>query len=285
VVLSESYAVGSLFSGIGGIELGLERTGRFRTAWFCEPTEYAAKILEQHWPGTPNHGWTTNIIDFGKLGRVDVLTGGFPCQPVSMAGKRKAQEDERWMWPEYFRAIREIRPKLALIENVRGLLSAGFYDVLRDLASIGYAAEWQVIPAFAVGAPHRRERVFIVAYPDDSGRVDGQAEVFTTESWEHAQRELITSRTDMADTHGRGRRRKEGSGNDDCERGKNSQSTSDADTRDSRGRGQWYVEPDVGRVANGVSARLDRIKALGNAVVPQVAEAIAIMILRSGVLD
>jgi DNA (cytosine-5)-methyltransferase 1 len=196
----EKYFVGSLFSGIGGLELGLHRTGNFETAWFCEPDEYASKVLKQRFGDIPNYGWTTNIPDFSELGRVDVLTGGFPCQPVSMAGKRKAQEDERWMWPEYFRAIREIRPRAAIIENVRGLLSKGMHDVLRDLASIGYIAEWQVIPALALGAPHRRERVFIVAYPYDGGRLDGQAEVFTAESWEYAQRRIITGSPDMANS-------------------------------------------------------------------------------------
>ena len=232
------------------------------------------------------------------------------------------------MWPEYFRAIREIRPKIALIENVRGLLSKGMHDVLRDLASIRYDAEWQVIPALALGAPHRRERVFIMAYPNDGRRLDGQVEVFTAESWEYAQRQLITGSKDMADARSRHSRTRQSSsqrgrecvvkggetndsritcgqshsrssfpkksyGSFNFQKQRRVQDMADCDKESMReleslqrhAYGQWAVEPDVGRVVDGIPSRVDRIKCLGNAVVPQVAEAIGIMLLKSGVLQ
>lgn len=157
---------GSLFSGIGGIDLGLERTG-MQCAWQVEIDGYATQVLQKHWPHVARF---RDIRDCGacNLPPVDLVAGGFPCQPHSYAGKRQASADERNLWPEFARIIREIRPRWVLAENVVGLLSSEdgqfFGGVLRDLAQSGYDAQWFCLRASDVGAPHQRERVFIVAY-------------------------------------------------------------------------------------------------------------------------
>lgn len=165
---------GSLFAGIGGIDLGLERAG-WECRWQVEWDEWCQRVLAKHWPDVRRYGDIT-AVDWSGVERVDLLAGGFPCQPFSMAGKRRGKADERWLWPEFARAIRELRPGLVLVENVPGLLAGhgGMGSVLGDLASLGYDAEWDSVPAAAVGAPHLRYRVWIVAYPNggtvESGR-------------------------------------------------------------------------------------------------------------------
>lgn len=159
--------VGSLFSGIGGIDLGLERTGGFKTIWFSEVDNYASEVLRKHWSNVPNHGDITRI-EWEKIERPDMLVGGFPCQDISIAGKGKGiKEGKRsGLWKEYAKAIRILRPRLALIENVPMLANRGLDIILSDLAEIGYDAEWNIISAASVGANHKRERLFIIAYPD-----------------------------------------------------------------------------------------------------------------------
>lgn len=158
---------GSLFAGIGGIDLGLERAG-WRGRWQVEWDPFCQRVLAKHWPDVQRYGDITTV-DWSGVERVDLLAGGFPCQPVSGAGKRKAQSDERWLWPEFLRAIRALRPRLVLVENVTNLLAindgSAFGEVVGDLAASGYDAEWDCIPAAALGAPHDRDRVWIVAYP------------------------------------------------------------------------------------------------------------------------
>jgi DNA-cytosine methyltransferase len=199
---------GSLFAGIGGIDLGLERAGwdcRFQVEW--DP--YCQHVLAHHWPDVPRHGDIHDVHGAGHcvvadadsdgrdrlsgqgaqgdegtsrdgvegrrcsgcLPQVDLLAGGFPCQPFSNAGKRRGVEDERWLWPEFARLIGELRPRYVLVENVPGLLArhGGMGRVLGDLATLGYDAEWDSIPAAAVGAPHLRYRVWIVAYANGAG--------------------------------------------------------------------------------------------------------------------
>jgi DNA (cytosine-5)-methyltransferase 1 len=159
---------GSLFAGIGGIDLGLERAG-WRGRWQVEWDPFCQRVLAKHWPDIPRYG-DIATVDWSGVERVDLLAGGFPCQPVSGAGKRKAQSDERWLWPEFLRAIRALRPSLILVENVTNLLAinggSAFGEVVGDLAASGYDAEWDCIPAAAVGAPHDRDRIWIVAYPN-----------------------------------------------------------------------------------------------------------------------
>lgn len=153
---------GSLFSGVGGIDLGLERAG-LTCAWQIENEPYARRVLEKHWPDVPKYGDIKELDPHG-LERVDLVAGGFPCQSVSFAGKGKAQDDERWLWPEFERVLRVLRPRYALMENVPGLLSRGLGILLGDLSSLGYDAEWESVSAAAFGAPHLRRRVFLVAY-------------------------------------------------------------------------------------------------------------------------
>ena len=163
--------VGDLFSGIGGFSLAAEWMG-WRTAWFSEIDPFASRVLAHHWPDVPNHGDITRI-DWTTVEPVDVLTGGFPCQPHSLAGKRLASSDERDLFSEIIRAVRVLRPRFIVLENVRGLLTSEsgrfFGRVLGSLAECGYDAEWRVLSAADVGAPHKRERVWIVAYATSDG--------------------------------------------------------------------------------------------------------------------
>lgn len=162
--------IGSLFSGIGGLDLGLESCGIGPVLWQVEYDAFCRSILARHWPGAARAVHDVRLAGRSNLASVDLICGGFPCQPVSLAGGRKAQEDERWLWPEYARIVGELRPRFVFLENVPGLLSAGdgaaFGEVLGSLAALGYAAEWDVFRASDVGAPHRRERWFLLAYRD-----------------------------------------------------------------------------------------------------------------------
>jgi len=173
--MTEKLTIGSLFSGYGGIELGLESLGMFRTIWHCEIEPYPSAVLAERWPGIPNLGDITKV-DWARAERPDVLVGGFPCQDVSMAGKRKGlKHDTRTgLWYAFAQAILILRPRFVIGENVAGLLipkrernrveQAALGVVLAQLSSLGYDAEWQVISAQELGAPHRRDRVFIVGW-------------------------------------------------------------------------------------------------------------------------
>ena len=164
--------VGSLFSGIGGLDLGLERAGH-TVQWQIEADPYCRRVLAQHWPHVPCHH-DIKTVTAGDLTPVDLLCGGFPCQPVSHAGLQKGTTDDRWLWPEFYRLIDVLRPRYVLLENVPGLLTANggsaFRGILADLATSGYDAEWDCLPAAAVGAPHLRYRVFIIASLPDAER-------------------------------------------------------------------------------------------------------------------
>lgn len=167
---------GSLFSGAGLCDLGLHWAG-LKHQWFCEVDAHCCAVLNRHWPNVPILG-DIKTLSGKEMPPVDVLCGGFPCQDVSQGGQRAGikQGTRSGLWFEYVRIITEIQPKYVIIENVRGLLSCGIETVLQELAAIGYDAEWAVLPAAACGAPHHRERVFIVAYPhgqwpDGGGRV------------------------------------------------------------------------------------------------------------------
>ena len=157
--------VGSLFTGYGGLDLAVGGD----LAWYAEIEPAACKVLAHHYPGVPNLGDITQI-DWSTVPSVDIITGGYPCQPFSQAGHRKGKDDERHLWPFVRDAIRTLGPRYAILENVRGHITLGFADVLRDLANIGFNAEWTVIAAADIGAPHRRERLFIVAHPPCGSR-------------------------------------------------------------------------------------------------------------------
>jgi len=252
----------SLFSGIGGIDLASEWAG-FTTVGQCEWADYPTKVLEKHWPDVPR--WRDirtvtkeSFYERTGLRTVDIISGGFPCQPFSVAGKQKGKEDDRYLWPEMLRVIREIKPSWVLGENVPGILSIAGKTVCEDLEREGYTVTVFNFEAAAVGATHRRERIFFVAHTKsntqgrlpigertkESGPCIGGQNVAYTESRQ--------SRESMQRVQQRSWRRL---GSDD---GK-SRSIYD----------WWAVEPDVGRVANGISNGVDRLKCLGNAVVPQ----------------
>ena len=163
-----------LFAGIGGFALGLEATDFFRTTCFVENEPYCQAVLQCHWPEVPVLGDIKNVqrCDLPDP-NPDVIVGGFPCQPFSHAGKQRAQDDPRHLWPEMFRLIRECRPTWVIGENVAGIIKLGLDEVLSDLESEGYATRTFNIPACAVGAPHIRQRLWIIAHADSPGEPDG----------------------------------------------------------------------------------------------------------------
>ena len=349
---------GSLFSGIGGLDLGLEMAG-MECSWMVEVDKFGSQILKHHWPEAEIYG-DIYTIDGKELEPVDLICGGFPCQPVSFAGKRAGTSDERWLWGEFARIIRQVKPRWVVAENVTGLLSANsgraFAEVLRDLAESGYDAVWNVFPAGGqggVGAPHRRERIFIIAKKitdtndkrvkrrkrlalvqdgRDSDRVrstladtdsrrctsfvnkrssteknkrrKGNIEQSSTvsdvadtdregssaplqRSSRSGRQQESTSKVSrksnaMADTDSKSKHNRSNSKDDKKITGIQRQKTRLTNRKSSRKiniKNQWSVEPDVGRVAHGVPNRVDRLKALGNAVVPQVAKQIGEMIM------
>ncbi len=233
--------VGSLFSGIGGLDLGLERAG-MRIVWQVEIDDYGTKVLEKHWPHVQRF---RDVRECGahNLEPVDLICGGFPCQPHSLTGKRRGSADERDLWPEFARIIRELGPRWVLAENVLGILSseAGRYfgRILRELAESGYDAEWDCIPAVALGAPHIRKRLFIVAYSAGIRR----------EAFDLQHRLLSESGIQQTSAWSGGGIR-----------------------RGASGRLRMLPLIGVDRVGDGLSARVDGVRCLGNAVVPQVAE-------------
>ena len=180
-----TLTVGSLFSGIGGLDLGLERAG-MQVIWQSEIDPYACKVLSKHWPEVVNHG-DIKKINWEEIERPNVICGGYPCQPFSTAGKRRGEEDPRHLWPWVREAISQLRPDYAILENVRGHLSMGGLPVVAELAAIGYDCEWRVVSAASVGANHRRDRIIIVAYPqsqygnvgDNHTRVSAQSETLS----------------------------------------------------------------------------------------------------------
>ena len=301
-----------LFSGIGGFSLGLERAG-FETVAFCEIDKKCHKVLNKHWPDVPIFEdvctLTKELLDERGI-TVDVICGGFPCQDISLAGKGAGIEGERsGLWTEYARIISELRPKFVIVENVAALLSRGLDRVLGDLAEIGYDAEWHCIPASAVGAPHRRDRIWIVAYPSSGEREtgiqkqgilrplpqDGSVnDYFGGRSATHSTDVAYPASTRLerpiwSKLQGDGVRSTSGGDNvayPSSERsqgqGQSIQSFSQAQIINRQAivsvsggfREFWRVEPNVGRVANGVPNKVDRLKQLGNAVVPQIPELI-----------
>lgn len=269
--------VGSLFSGIGGLDLGLERAG-MRVVWQSEIDAYCSRVLAKHWPDVPNLGDVT-LIDWAEAPSVDLICGGYPCQPFSVAGRQRGEADPRHLWPHMLDAVRVLRPRFALLENVSGHLALGFGRVLGDLAEIGYDCEWDCVPAAAVGAPHLRDRVFVVAHPQrdelwhEPGRRNGQGGPDPAVARDDGPQGPVAD-TDSERSQGRGVSAVEPS------------AVPDAGWRGprifgpaARPGGQWAVEPDVGRVAHGVPHRVDRLRGLGNAVVPQVAEHIGRLIV------
>ena len=299
----------SLFSGIGGLDLAAEAAG-FVTVGQCEWADYPTKILERHWPDVPR--WRdirtlTKESFYEKTGlrTVTVISGGFPCQPFSVAGKRGGKEDDRYLWPEMLRVIEDIRPAWVVGENVAGIITLALDQVMFDLESIGYTAQPFVVPACAVDAPHRRERVAIVAHADSGGHIHGETEIKSNETGEQTQCKSIECCDDVANTdiqRLQGRQREElrecagkrsawtccayVPDTESAERDGEEQSAeqtggsrpSNCGGRAAQSRlggmadgiSDWMDEPtEVPRVTNERANRTNRIKCLGNAVVPQ----------------
>lgn len=158
--MDKKLKVGDLFSGIGGFSLGLERAG-METAFFCEIDPFCQKVLKKHWPDVPIFN---DVRNFDYDGTIDVICGGFPCQPFSVAGKRKGKEDDRHLWGEMFNIIKRYKPRWVIGENVLGIVNMALDNLLFDLESQDYTVQAFIIPACAVNAPHRRDRVWIIAY-------------------------------------------------------------------------------------------------------------------------
>ena len=297
--------IGSLFSGIGGLELGLERAGVGTVAWQCEADPYCRRVLAKHWPDVPIFEDVRTLTDPPDC---EVLCGGFPCQDISAAGKGAGLDGERsGLFFEFVRIVRVVRPQLVVLENVPALTARGLGVVLGELARAGLDAQWGCLSAAGVGAPHLRRRIFIVAYPSRPPRENGQPR--------RADRELLRESAPIRNWKLQGQAGSQLGGS--CEAcGEPWCGTCDghwalcgcpgdhdgdvidcpAEPREvaypkrhrlegfNNGRTEtppafgrawhcwWEAEPGVGRVADGVPARVDRLRALGNAVVPQVAE-------------
>ena len=323
-----------LFSGIGGFARGLEATNFFNTTCFVEQDPYCQAVLKHHWPDVPVLGDIRSVQGPDLPIRPDVICGGFPCQPFSHAGKQQAQDDPRHLWPEMFRLIRECRPTWVGGENVIGLVQLGLDEVLSDLEGEGYATRTFNIPACAVGAPHLRQRLWIVAHADSESEPDGafdgnerQRQLgfdFVADAEDADRGQQHQSRGGMAGQHAVQREGSENSAGHTCRgsygRGHVAAATDNGPrwreqlTQGGQGKGHvanatcvdgpwsvrqgdragrpeassggigstgptrpedyWQSEPEVGRLAYGVSNRVSQLRALGNTIIPQIAEEI-----------
>jgi DNA (cytosine-5)-methyltransferase 1 len=269
-----TYRLLDLFSGIGGFSLGLERSGGFRTVAFCEIDPYCRRVLAKHWPEVPQYDdirtLTAERLAADGIG-VDAICGGFPCQDVSLAGRRQGLDSERsGLWSEYHRLIRELRPRHVVVENTPGLLSLGMGRVLGDLAALGFGVWWDCISAASVGADHIRDRVWIVANAAE-GHVgfDGRSQEPPRQDAENVA-DALSSRL-------QGRRHARTTPYDVGKfvaRVGSSIGPSAVFPREHE-----LHQPVLGRGLHGVPHRVDRIGALGNAVGPQIPELIGRAIL------
>jgi len=303
-----------LFSGIGGFSLGLEWAG-MSTVAFCERDPYCTTILNKHWPDTPVHNDVRNLDGKDYADSIDLVAGGFPCQPFSVAGNRRGSDDDRHLWPEMLRIIQEAKPRWVIGENVFGLINMALDDVQADLEREHYEVRKFVLPAVAVDAHHRRDRIFIIAYRDPTlahshgegqlqqeglerevGRWSGNsgeqgshvADAYGEGLQRHGQEHQLRGfgqegqaggSGDVAYTNGT--RGEVGiSGQESWQERHAGESHHQGDQQLRRSpRGEWPAEPRVGRVADGIPNRVDRIKGLGNAVVPQLIQAIGELVL------
>lgn len=323
-----------LFSGIGGFSLGLEEAGLVETIAFCDYEPYCQKILKKHWPKVPIYN-NIKELNYETLKQdgikdIDIITGGYPCQPFSVAGKQRAEKDPRHLWPEMFRLIKECRPTWVIGENVSGHIKLGLDTVISDLESEGYSTRTFNIPASGVGALHQRQRIWTISHTNHSRRKDRseQHRWQQTQSEErinsslgsdtishtnkcsstitdpnckdvHQQqgniqsssnkfikedfgglRKDISSTQDVAHTNSEGTQ-KLGQHNEMGSRVFENSSKSYTSSNKIGKENWWGFEPRVGRVADGVPNRVDRIKCLGNSVVPQIPYLIGLSILKA----
>ena len=280
-----------LFSGIGGFALAAKWNG-YRTVGFCDNEPYAQAVLKKHWPDVPCHKDIREVR--GELyAGITLLTGGFPCQPFSVAGKQGGKDDDRYLWPEMLRVIREARPTWIIGENVAGIVNMALDQVHTDLEAEGYEVESIIIPACAVDAPHRRNRVWIVAHSKLHGNqrtqrginaeADCVEESFGTKdcsTWESVgtgeqqRRETEQRHDDVANAVNQGREGRVHRREDTERKGVDGYAGCCGATHGQSGEATWLPEPNVGRVAHGIPNRVAKLRGLGNAIVPQVASEI-----------
>ena len=318
-----------LFSGIGGFSLGLEWAG-MSTKAMCEKDPYCRKVLAKHWPDLTIHEDIRDLDGRQYANSIDVVAGGFPCQPFSVAGERKGKLDDRHLWPEMFRVIKESKPRWVIGENVFGFINMALDDVQSDLESEQYEVRKFVLPAVAVDAKHRRDRCFIISYRREAQSMansrceserfsfnrSGSERIGSEEKrqWSEEGDGFTDSGQALAYTNGERQLQQRGTeqevggwvGNSGeqveedvantiyersqggLHRGKDTQRESELghSGRSSSAHGQrrqevWLPEPRVGRVAHGVPNRVDRLKGLGNAVVPQLIQAIGEIVIKA----
>ena len=314
-----------LFSGIGGFSLGLEATGGFETKAFCDIEKYPRQVLQKHWPHVKQYEDIKELnyerLKADGIDSIDIITGGYPCQPFSIAGRQKGEEDPRHLWPEYFRLVKELRPTWVIGENVSGHIKLGLDTVIEDLESEDYSVRPFSISASSIGANHQRERIWIVAYSERNGflasekqrsfektisnqskgkndtlNVERTSSVSETSSdvensrrsqWPRAelrgenenetreenanqhQRSSSPSSSDVANTNDERLQRQWQSRNQFTSNFNSSCESSD-EGQGTMGQGWWESEPNMGRVAHGIPKRVDRLKSLGNSLVPQI---------------
>ncbi len=249
-----------LFSGIGGFSLGLECTGGFKTVAFCEIEPFCRKVLAKHWPDIPIYEDIRELTG-EQLGQVDVITGGFPCQDISVAGRGAGIDGDRsGLWREMHRIICRIRPRYVIVENSSALAFRGLGRVLGDLAASGYDTEWQCIPAASVGAPHIRDRIWLLAYPRRE-----LGDVCPRET--HGRPNVVLPKRDGWET---------------TERSEDWKLIALAPGVHQRVAADWWrTQSRMARSVDGVPNGTHRVTALGNAVVPQIPELIGRAILEA----
>ena len=281
-----------LFSGLGGFSLGLEATGGFETVAFCDVEKFPLKVLKKHWPNVKQYKdikeLTYEQIKEDTLAPIDIITGGYPCQPFSVAGSQLGEKDKRHLWPDMFRIVKECRPTWVIGENVSGHIKLGLDTVLQDLESEGYSVRAFSISASSIGANHQRERVWIVAHSNmENTRQHGRR---IESTWDT---ESLGSRTSEETEWSSDSNKINGSSEGASLMGESSDTNSqglqgrrseqqlrkDETERPTSWDSWWGVEPDVGRVANGIPHRVDRLKGLGNSLVPAIPYAIGRAIL------
>lgn len=277
-----------LFSGIGGFALAARNVG-WETVGFCENEPFCQKVLKKHWPDVPIYD-DARTLDGRAVGPVDLISGGYPCQPFSLAGERRGQDDDRHLWPSFARLISELRPSWVVGENVAGHISMGLDAVLSDLEGLGYTWEAFVIPAVAVDAKHRRDRVWIVAHSSSVGygrlqpiseRGSGDPAGIGDDGEAEPMADSLSLRESQSQGCKRDEWRRTGDGRQDVP--DSSREGLPRQWKPSGGEqaytefgvpSRWEPEPGICRVAHGVPNRSHRLRALGNAIVPQVAEMI-----------
>ena len=269
-----------LFSGIGGFSLGLESTGFFKTIAFVEKDKFCQKVLQKNFPNIPIEDDVRNVR--GEKYKAEIITGGFPCQPFSVAGKRRGTDDDRFLWDETIRIVSETKCKWFIGENVEGIINIQDGMVLRqvqnDLEKEGFEVQCLIIPASGIGAWHQRKRVWILAYSNDNGSHRSKGNETKQSSNKQENRLSVGDDKNVPNTNTRFSDRE----NNEIQTGRNA-----FNSFYKQGKKEWWkIEQQICRTPNGLSSELDkyrkdRIKALGNSIVPQIARELGLAIMKA----